>query len=81
MLERAIDIFRELNPSFVLSHALKDPYNVDHPEAAHFAQQARVIAQAMGHKPAGRLHLFRPGHVPVRAAPARAMRLQAGCAS
>ncbi|MGX9962025.1 PIG-L deacetylase family protein [Roseomonas sp. F4] len=51
MLDRAIDIFRELNPSFVLSHALKDPYNFDHPEAAHFAQQARVIAQAMGHKP------------------------------
>jgi 4-oxalomesaconate hydratase len=51
MLDRAIDLFRELNPSFVLSHALHDPYNFDHPEAAHFAQKARVIAQAMGHKP------------------------------
>ncbi len=51
MLDRTIDIFRELNPSFVLTHALEDPYNFDHPTAAHFAQEARVIAQAMGHKP------------------------------
>jgi len=35
----------------VLTHALEDPYNVDHPAAAAFAQQARIIAQAMGHKP------------------------------
>jgi 4-oxalomesaconate hydratase len=51
MLERTIDIFRELNPAFVLTHALEDPYNFDHPTAAHFAQEARVIAQAMGHQP------------------------------
>jgi 4-oxalomesaconate hydratase len=51
MLERTIDVFRELNPAFVLTHALEDPYNFDHPVAAHFAQEARVIAQAMGHKP------------------------------
>ncbi|RAI33793.1 PIG-L domain-containing protein, partial [Rhodoplanes roseus] len=47
-LDRLIDIYRELNPSFVLTHALEDPYNVDHPEAARFAQEARIIAQAMG---------------------------------
>ena len=51
MLERAIDIFHEMNPSFVLTHALEDPYNVDHPEATRLAQQARIIAQAAGHKP------------------------------
>jgi 4-oxalomesaconate hydratase len=51
MLERTVDIYRELKPSFVLSHALEDPYNFDHPEAAHFAQEARIIAQAAGHKP------------------------------
>ena len=39
------------SPSFVLTHALEDPYNVDHPEAARFAQEARIIAQAAGHKP------------------------------
>lgn len=51
MLDRAIDIFHQANPSFVLTHSLEDPYNVDHPEAARFAQQARIIAQAAGHKP------------------------------
>jgi 4-oxalomesaconate hydratase len=51
MLDRTVDVFRELKPSFVLTHALDDPYNFDHPVAAHFAQEARVIAQAAGHKP------------------------------
>ena len=51
MLDRTIDIFRELKPAFVLSHALEDPYNFDHPSAAHFAQEARIIAQSAGHKP------------------------------
>ncbi|MFM9974212.1 MAG: PIG-L deacetylase family protein, partial [Beijerinckiaceae bacterium] len=51
MLNRAIDIFHECNPSFVLTHSLEDPYNVDHPEATRFAQEARIIAQAAGHKP------------------------------
>ncbi|WP_342360802.1 PIG-L deacetylase family protein [Terrarubrum flagellatum] len=51
MLDRLIDIYRELQPSFVLTHSLADPYNVDHPEATRFAQEARIIAQAAGHKP------------------------------
>jgi 4-oxalomesaconate hydratase len=51
MMERAIDVFRELNPSFMLTHSLEDPYNVDHPEATRFAQEARIVAQAAGHKP------------------------------
>ena len=49
--DRMVDIYRELNPAFVLTHALEDPYNFDHPNAAHFAQETRVVAQAMGHKP------------------------------
>ena len=51
MLDRLVDIFRELRPAFVLTHPLADPYNVDHPEASRFAQEARIIAQAAGHKP------------------------------
>ncbi len=51
MLERLIDINREANPAFILTHSLEDPYNVDHPEAARLAQEARIVAQAMGHKP------------------------------
>ncbi|MGI3779125.1 MAG: PIG-L deacetylase family protein [Janthinobacterium lividum] len=51
MLDRLVDIFRELRPAFVLTHAQADPYNVDHPEASRFTQEARIIAQAAGHKP------------------------------
>lgn len=51
ILDRLIDIYREEKPSFVLTHALTDPYNVDHPEATRLAQEARIIAQAAGHKP------------------------------
>jgi 4-oxalomesaconate hydratase len=51
ILDRVVDIYRDVNPSFVLTHALEDPYNFDHPVAAHLAQEARVVAQAMGHKP------------------------------
>jgi 4-oxalomesaconate hydratase len=50
-LDRLVDVYRSLQPSFVLTHSLEDPYNFDHPLAAHVAQEARVIAQAHGHKP------------------------------
>jgi 4-oxalomesaconate hydratase len=33
-MDRLIDIYRELNPGFVLTHSLEDPYNVDHPATA-----------------------------------------------
>jgi 4-oxalomesaconate hydratase len=51
MLDRTIDVMHELRPAFILTHALEDPYNVDHPAATRFAQEARIIAQAAGHKP------------------------------
>ncbi len=51
VLDRLVDVYREERPAFVLTHALEDPYNFDHPVAAHVAQEARVIAQAAGHKP------------------------------
>ncbi|MDH1521055.1 PIG-L deacetylase family protein [Achromobacter mucicolens] len=46
-----VDVYRELQPEFVLTHSRKDPYNFDHPLATHVAQEARVIAQAHGHHP------------------------------
>ena len=65
--DRMVDIYRETNPAFVLTHALEDPYNFDHPNAAHFAQETRVVAQAMGHKPGAKykysappVYLFEP---------------------
>ena len=51
MLDRVVDVYRETKPSFVLTHALEDPYNFDHPTAAHLAQEARIVAQSAGHKP------------------------------
>ena len=51
MLDRLVDIYRELQPEFVLTHSLEDPYNFDHPEAARLAQEARIVAQAHGHQP------------------------------
>ncbi len=52
VLYTLVDHFRELQPAFVLTHSLADPYNFDHPAAAHLAQEARIVAQAHGHNPA-----------------------------
>jgi 4-oxalomesaconate hydratase len=35
----------------VLTHALEDPYNFDHPDAAHFAQEDARGGAGDGHKP------------------------------
>jgi len=59
-IERLADLYRELQPEWVLTHSLDDPYNFDHPLAARVAQEARIIAQAHGHKPGGKV-LGAPG--------------------
>lgn len=51
ILDHLVDINHALKPSFILTHSLRDPYNIDHPEATRLAQEARIIAQAAGHKP------------------------------
>lgn len=51
LLYSLVDLYRELRPAFVLTHSLEDPYNFDHPLAAHLAQEARIVAQAHGHNP------------------------------
>jgi 4-oxalomesaconate hydratase len=48
---RLADVYREHRPAFVLTHAHEDPYNFDHPLASRVAQEARVLAQAHGHRP------------------------------
>jgi 4-oxalomesaconate hydratase len=50
-LYRLVDVYRQVQPAFALTHSLADPYNFDHPLAAHMTQEARIIAQAHGHKP------------------------------
>jgi len=52
-LDQLVDIYRSLRPRFVLTHSQEDPYNFDHPLAARVAQEARIVAQAHGHKPDG----------------------------
>jgi 4-oxalomesaconate hydratase len=50
-LFRLADVFRRVQPEFVLSHSVKDPYNYDHPLAMNLTQEARIIAQAEGYRP------------------------------
>ncbi len=65
-IDRLVDVFRKVQPSFVLSHSLDDPYNTDHPAATRMTLDARMIAQAWGHKPgekvlgAPQMYLFEP---------------------
>jgi 4-oxalomesaconate hydratase len=61
-----VDIIRKVQPNFMLSHSLYDPYNTDHMYATEVAMQCRMIAQAWGHNPgekvlgAPQLYLFEP---------------------
>lgn len=45
--------FRQLQPEFVLTHSLADPYNFDHPDAANLTLRTRVYAQAAGYPAEG----------------------------
>jgi len=64
--ERLVDVIRAVQPDFMLSHSMKDPYNTDHPYATQVTMECRMIAQAWGHKPgekvlgAPQLYLFEP---------------------
>lgn len=53
VVDRLVRIFREVEPTVVLTHPLADPYNGDHPAAARMALQARVLAQAIGYDAPG----------------------------
>ncbi len=54
-LFRLVDVYRALHPAFVLTHSRADTYNHDHPATTDFAQHARIVAQAHGHKPGERV--------------------------
>jgi 4-oxalomesaconate hydratase len=53
LVDRIVRVYREVNPSVVLTHPLIDPYNGDHPAAARMALDARVLAQAIGYDAPG----------------------------
>jgi 4-oxalomesaconate hydratase len=63
---RLVDVIRAVEPAFMLSHSRFDPYNTDHMYATEVALECRMIAQAWGHKPGGKvlgapqLYLFEP---------------------
>lgn len=63
---RLVDIIRDAQPAFMLSHSQYDPYNTDHMYATQVALETRMVAQAWGHKPGQKvlgspqLYLFEP---------------------
>jgi 4-oxalomesaconate hydratase len=63
---RLVDLIREVQPTFMMSHSQYDPYNTDHMYMTEVALEARMIAQAWGHDPgqkvlgAPQLYLFEP---------------------
>ncbi|SFC18639.1 4-oxalomesaconate hydratase [Nocardioides terrae] len=48
-----VGLYREVQPTVVLTHTLEDPYNGDHPAAARMALDARVLAGAIGYPAEG----------------------------
>lgn len=64
--ERMVDVIREVQPKWMMSHSKWDPYNTDHMYTTQFALECRMIAQAWGHNPgqkvlgAPQLYLFEP---------------------
>ena len=66
LVDAVVRCYRRVSPAVVLTHALADPYNPDHPAAARIALQARVYAQAIGYDAPGEplgappVYLFEP---------------------
>ena len=63
---RLVDVIRDVQPNFMLSHSQYDPYNTDHMYTMKLSLEVRMIAQAWGHNPgemvlgAPQLYLFEP---------------------
>ncbi|PLX37674.1 MAG: PIG-L domain-containing protein [Hyphomicrobiales bacterium] len=61
-----VDTIRKVQPAFMMSHSMWDPYNTDHMNTTKFVLECRMIAQAWGHNPgqkvlgAPQLYLFEP---------------------
>jgi 4-oxalomesaconate hydratase len=53
LVDELVRIYRQVEPTVVLTHSLADPYNPDHPAAGRIALQARVFAQAIGYDAPG----------------------------
>ena len=53
VLEKIVDIYRDCQPNFILTHPQQDPSNWDHVTACRLALEARMVAQAPG-RPGGK---------------------------
>ena len=51
LLDRLVKLYRQVQPTVVLTHTQRDPWNQDHEVAHAIATKARVIAQAAGYDP------------------------------
>ncbi|SEJ79179.1 4-oxalmesaconate hydratase [Marinovum algicola] len=64
--DRMVDVIRQVQPNWMMSHSKWDPYNTDHMNTTQFALECRMVAQAWGHNPgqkvlgAPQLYLFEP---------------------
>ena len=63
---KLVDVIRDVQPNFMLTHSQYDPYNTDHMYTMGLSLEVRMIAQAWGHNPgekvlgAPQLYLFEP---------------------
>lgn len=51
LVDQLAGLYREVQPTVVLTHTAADPWNTDHALTHHLATKARIIAQAAGHDP------------------------------
>ena len=51
LLDRLVELYREVQPTVVLTHTERDPWNRDHETAHVLATKARILAQAPGYRP------------------------------
>ncbi|MFZ5963292.1 PIG-L deacetylase family protein [Thalassococcus sp. BH17M4-6] len=64
--DRMVDVIREVQPRWMMTHSKWDPYNTDHMNTMRFTLDCRMVAQAWGHNPgqkvlgAPQLYLFEP---------------------
>jgi len=55
LMDTLVEAYRESQPEIILTHALADPYNFDHPAAAEITLKSRVYAQARGYPADGNI--------------------------
>lgn len=51
LLDRLVQVYRDVQPTTVLTHSARDPWNMDHEFAHRLATKARIVAQAPGYDP------------------------------